>query len=204
MPRGDKSGNPKMKRHRAARIAARMMEQGAPRAEANRIATAAMDREYAGVGRNSDSIKVAVDEEAHDSRSGQRKTNLTTKQPSVSGARKPNAAQRPATTKRSSGKTGQGKAAVARKPRVAATPGARADSHHSAAATRQSLPRKSAGYGPSAANKKAKPNRSKAVEHGSMRTSRAQGVGDVRWPRESAMAGRQSAAKKSSGVFRSS
>ena len=57
---------------------ARMMEQGAPRAEANRIATAAMDRGYAGVGRNSDSNKVAVDEDAHDSRSGQRKTNLTT------------------------------------------------------------------------------------------------------------------------------
>ena len=64
MARGDKSGNPKMKRHRAARIAARMMARGAPRAEANRIATAAMEREYSGVGRNPYLNKVAVDEEA--------------------------------------------------------------------------------------------------------------------------------------------
>ena len=202
MPRGDKSGNPRMKRHRAARIAARMMEQGAPRAEANRIATAAMEREYAGVGRDPDSNKVAVDEEAHDSRSGQRKRNLTTKQPWVSGARKPNVAQRPATTKRRTGKTGQGKAAIARKPRVAATPGASADGRHSAAATRQSVPRKAAGYRPPSANKKAKPNRSTAVKRTPKRTPRAQGVGGVGSPRKPTMGGRPSAAKRSSGVSR--
>ena len=202
MPRGDKSGNPKMKRHRAARIAARMMEQGAPRAEANRIATAATDREYAGVGRSPDSNEATVDEEAHDPRSGQRKTKLATQQPSVSGARKPNVAQRPATTKRSSGKTGQGTAAVARKPRVATTPGASANGRNSAAATRQSVPRKSAGYRPPAANRKAKANHSTVVKRASTRTPRAQGVGGVGSSRKPAMAGRQSGAQKSSGVSR--
>jgi hypothetical protein len=71
MPRGEKSGNPKVKHHRATRIAEGMMRQGATRAEANRIATAAMDREYARDG-------VARDSEAHDPRTGQRNTNLTT------------------------------------------------------------------------------------------------------------------------------
>lgn len=47
MPRGEKSGNPRMKRHRASRIAASMIKSGAPRTQANRIATAAMEREYA-------------------------------------------------------------------------------------------------------------------------------------------------------------
>ena len=47
MPRGEKSGNRNVKRHRATRIAEGMMRQGATRAEANRIAGAAMDRENA-------------------------------------------------------------------------------------------------------------------------------------------------------------
>jgi hypothetical protein len=69
MPRGDKSGNPKMKRHRAARVADRLRQQGVPRAESNRMATAAMDREYERTGPR-DAGKMAVNEDAHDSRSG--------------------------------------------------------------------------------------------------------------------------------------
>src|SRR2546423_3202977 len=92
MARGEKSGNPEMKRHRAARIADRMMQDGATRMDANRIATAAMDREYAGDRGNLRGASVDVDR--HDSGSGQRKTNLTTKRgASVSGASKPNAAK---------------------------------------------------------------------------------------------------------------
>jgi hypothetical protein len=115
MPRGEKSGNPKVKHHRATRIAEGMMRQGATRAEANRIATAAMDREYARDG-------VARDSDAHDSRTGQRKTNLTTKKgAAVSGASKPSAAKKPSRTKRHTKETSRaGKATSARKPRASA------------------------------------------------------------------------------------
>src|SRR5687767_1014432 len=107
MAQGDKSGNPAMKRHRAARIADKMMQDGVPRAEANRIATAAMDREYAGDRGELRDVSVGVDE--HDSRSGQRKTNLTTKRgAAVSGASKPSAARTIGTTKARTKETARG------------------------------------------------------------------------------------------------
>ena len=204
MPRGEKSGNPKMKRHRAARIAGHMRARGVPRAEANRIATAAMDREYAGVGRGPEFRKSAVDEEARDSRSGQRKTNLTTKNPSVSGVRDVASARRPGASKRMTGKTGQAGSAVGgRKPRVASTPGTRASSRKAAAATRQTIPRKAAGYRPPAAHKKEQTNRSTAVrQEPAKRTPRSRGPGSAGTARKPAMSGRQSTAKKSSGVSR--
>src|SRR5947209_1562480 len=135
MARGDKSGNPANKRHRAAGIAERMMRTGATRAESNRIATAAMDREYAGDRGALRGVSVDVDE--HDSRTEQRKTDRTTKKgASVSGAGKPSAARKPATTKASSG----------RKPRTrrnvgTTDPGA----NDSAKGRRQPVPRKAVG-----------------------------------------------------------
>lgn len=204
MPRGDKSGNPKMKRHRAARIAARLREQGAPRAEANRIATGAMEREYAGVGRAPDARKAAVDEAAHDSRTGQSKTHLTTKAPAVSGARDVSAAGRLGTSKRTTGKTGQsGRPVGGRKPRATTRARTDAEGGGTAAASRQPVPRKSAGYRPPSAHKKSKPNRSTAVKRPSKkRTSRALGPGAAGSSRKSATTGRQSSAKKSSGISR--
>jgi hypothetical protein len=120
MPRGDKSGNRKVKPHRARKIAESLRRAGATRAAANVIATGAMDREYSlkKTG-NPRKAKKSYDEEAHDSRSGQRKTNLTTKRgPAVSGASKPSTARKPANAKRTTGA-----AASARKPRASADPG---------------------------------------------------------------------------------
>ena len=65
--------------------------------------------------------KKPAKQEAHDSRSGQKKTNLTTKEPAVSGARKPSSAREPASTKRKVRRTGRvGAASAGRKPRAAA------------------------------------------------------------------------------------
>ena len=122
MPRGEKSGNPRMKHHRAARIAEQIRRQGAPRGEAYRIATAAMAKEYDRVGPR-DRKKMAVNEGAHDSRTGQRKTNLTTQHPAVSGARKPSVAQHASSSRRTARRTGGGgKASAGRKPRTSSHP----------------------------------------------------------------------------------
>jgi hypothetical protein len=107
-----------------------------------------MDREYAPKrAGNARKAKPAFDEEAHDSRSGQRKTNLTTKNPAVSGARKPSSANKPGSTKRGVKATGRpGGAGAGRKPRAAADPATRrARSTQSTAGTRPPRPRKAAG-----------------------------------------------------------
>jgi hypothetical protein len=119
MPAGEKSGNPRMKQHRATRIAAAMRQQGATRAGANKTASAAMDREYASS--KGKRRAASVDMDAHDSRSGQRKTNLTTKRgAAVSGASKPSSAKRAASGKRGVRATGKtGAASAGRKPRAA-------------------------------------------------------------------------------------
>jgi hypothetical protein len=121
MPRGEKATNPGVKPHRARKIAQGMRRRGATRAAANTIAHAAMDREYAPKDSgNARKAKHSFDEEAHDSRSGQRKTNLTTKNAAVSGARKLSKANKPGSSKRSVKKTGGGgRAAAARRPRAA-------------------------------------------------------------------------------------
>jgi hypothetical protein len=72
MSRGDKSGNPKMKRHRATRMAARLRERGAPRAEANRIATAAMEM----TGRQSAAKKSSASRRQPDSIDGRAATRV--------------------------------------------------------------------------------------------------------------------------------
>jgi hypothetical protein len=92
-----------------------------------------MDREYA---RPGTARRKARDDSARDSRTGQRKKNLTTRRgPAVSGASKPAAAKRDSSGKRNVKKTGgAGKSAAGRKPRPAGG--------KSAAATRQALPRK--------------------------------------------------------------
>jgi hypothetical protein len=123
MPRGEKATNPAVKPHRARKIAESMRRRGATRAAANEIATAAMDREYSRKRTgNARKAKQSFDEEAHDSRSGQRKTNLTTKRgAAVSGASKPGIAKKPPSSKRDTKRTGRGGAAVsARKPRSSA------------------------------------------------------------------------------------
>ena len=144
MPRGDKSGNSGVKPHRAGRIAEGMRRQGTTRAAANQTANAAMDREYAPrKSGNAGRAKVAFDEEAHDSRSGQRKTNLTTKE----GSSKPSTARKPSSTKRDVKATGRsGKAAPARKPRTASDPATRQPSaKQSTVGTRPPRPRAPAG-----------------------------------------------------------
>jgi hypothetical protein len=120
MADGGKSGNPRVKHHRANRIAEGMRRQGATRAAAHKTATAAMDREYAAA-RPGKRSAARVDMDAHDSRSGQRKTNLTTKRgTAVSGASKPASAGRADGGKRSVRATGKaGAAAAGRKPRAA-------------------------------------------------------------------------------------
>src|SRR4051794_28298191 len=113
MPRGEKAGNSGVKRHRARKIAQGMRRRGATRAAANLVAVAAMDREYSPRrSGNARKAKQAFDEEAHDSRSGQRKTNLTTKDPARSGARKPSAANKPQSSKRGVKATGRPGGAV--------------------------------------------------------------------------------------------
>ena len=123
MPRGEKATNTGNKRPRARKIAESMRRRGATRAAANLVANAAMDREYSSKRTgNARKAKRAVDEEAHDSRSGQRKTNLTTKNPAVSGARKPSSAARAGTSKRLARAPGRtGKPTGGRKPRSAVT-----------------------------------------------------------------------------------
>jgi hypothetical protein len=147
MPRGDKSGNSGVKPHRARRVAESLRKRGATRAAANQIATAAMDREYSSKRTgNARKSKQAYDEEAHDSRSGQRKTNLTTKRgAAVSGASKPSAARRPSTSK-PKGKTtlGAGRGG-ARRPRAAGDPGTHASAPQSAVGRRPPKPRKPTG-----------------------------------------------------------
>lgn len=108
-----------MKHHRADRIAAAMRRQGATRKQANKIATAAVDREYASA--KGKRRAAAVDMDAHDSRSGQRKTNLTTKRgAAVSGASKPSNAGHSDPGKRNARASGtSGRAASGRKPRAA-------------------------------------------------------------------------------------
>src|SRR5688500_18629612 len=131
MARAEKAGNPKVKAHRAGRIAERMMREGATRAAANRTAGAAMDREY-GVrgGPRQDGAGGA-----RDSRTGRPKTGWTTKNPAESGARKPSAAARATSSSKNQVKKtgGGGKAAAGRKPRPA--------SGKAAAATRPPIPR---------------------------------------------------------------
>src|SRR5688572_17324414 len=90
MARAEKAGNPKVKPHRAGRIAERMMREGATRAAANRTANAAMDREYGGRGARAKD----VDGAARDSRTGRPKTGLSPKNPAKSGARKLSSAAR--------------------------------------------------------------------------------------------------------------
>jgi hypothetical protein len=145
MPRGEKAGNTGVKPHRARKIAQSMRRQGATRAAANQIATTAMDREYAPKkSGNPRKAKKAFDEEAHDSRSGQRKTNLTTKKgAAVSGASKPSRARKAPTTKGGVRQTGRsGKSAPARRPRAAKKPATRASARQSAVGTRPPQPRK--------------------------------------------------------------
>jgi hypothetical protein len=119
MPAGEKSGNPRVKHHRAERIAAGMRGQGVPRKQANTMAHAAMDREYASS--KGKRRAAAVDMDAHDSRTGQRKTNLTTKRGvAVSGASKPSSAKRTTSGKRNVRATGTtAGTASGRKPRAA-------------------------------------------------------------------------------------
>jgi len=148
MPRGEKAGNPSIKRHRARKIAPGMRKQGATRAAANLAAVAAMDREYAPRSSgNARKAKHAVDEEARDSRTGQRKTNLTTKDRLRSGARKVSVANRGAAAGRSVKATGRtGAAATGRRARAsgdAATRGASA--RQSTTGRRPPRPRKAAG-----------------------------------------------------------
>jgi hypothetical protein len=205
MPRGEKSGNPRMKRHRAAGIAERMRRQGAPRAESYRIANARMEREYARVGAR-DPEKMAVNEDTHDSRSGQRKTNLTTKRPAISGARQPSIAQHPASSKRSAKETGGGgKASAGRKPRVSSDPATHASARKSATAIRKPPPWRAAGYRVPGTRRKSKAARSKMVKTvSSKRTPRSVGPGGVGTARKPPMVGRTSPAKKASGVSRTS
>jgi hypothetical protein len=120
MPRGEKATNTGVKPHRARKIAQAMRRRGATRAAANVIAHAAMDREYAKDSGNARKAKHSFDEEARDSRSGQRKTNLTTRNAAVSGARKLSKTNKPGSSKRTVKKTGGGgRAAAARRPRAA-------------------------------------------------------------------------------------
>jgi hypothetical protein len=153
MPRGDKSGNPKVKPHRARKIAESLRRSGATRAAANTIATAAMDREYSKKKTgNPLKAKQSYDEEAHDSRSGQKKTNLTTKRgAAVSGASKPSTARKPALAKRAG--IGSGAAAPARRPRASADPGTLAAGAKQSTTGRRP-PRPVGAAGASAAKKK--------------------------------------------------
>ena len=106
MPRGEKSTNTGNKRPRARKIAESMRRRGATRAAANQTANAMMDREYSPKrSGNARKAKHSFDVEAHDSRTGQRKTNLTTKDPAASGARKPSSAARAGSGKRAAGGT---------------------------------------------------------------------------------------------------
>jgi hypothetical protein len=147
MPRGEKATNTGNKRPRARKIAESMMRRGATRASANTIANAAMDREYSRVRTgNARKARSSFDEEAHDSRSGQRKTNLTTKAPAVSGAGKPGTARRPDSSKRTVKQSGRaGGTASGRRPRPSADPATGASARQSTAARRPPRPRKAAG-----------------------------------------------------------
>jgi hypothetical protein len=148
MPRGEKAGNPGVKPHRARRIAEGMKRRGATRAAANLTAAAAMDREYAPRrSGNARKAKHAFDREAHDSRSGQRKTNLTTKEPMRSGARKVSVANRGEASKRSVKATGRsGAATTGRRARGTADPSVRgASARQSTIGRRPPRPRKAAG-----------------------------------------------------------
>jgi hypothetical protein len=164
MPRGEKSGNPRMKRHRATHIAEQMRRRGAPRGEAYRVATAMMERDYDRVGPY-DPRKMAVNEDARDSRTGQRKTNLSTKQPAVSGARQPSVAQHDSSSKRSSKKTGGGgKASAARKPRTSSDPAMLPNTRKSAAGNRKPPPWKAAGYRSPGTGKQGRDRQSKTIK----------------------------------------
>ena len=170
------------------------MRQGAPRAEANRIATAAMDREYARP--DSDTAR-KTDPDAHDSRTGQRKTNLTTKKGSaVSGANKPSAAKKASAAKRGAGST--------HKPRASTTPAvAQPSTKKSAAATRLPPPAKAAGTTVQSTAKNPGASTSQASEReNSKRTPRSMGTGGAGSARKPPLQGRASAGKKSSGVSR--
>jgi hypothetical protein len=148
MPRGEKAGNTGNKPHRARKIAEGMRRSGATRAAANLTANAAMDREYAPKrSGNPRRAKHSFDEEAHDSRSGQRKTNLRTKDPAVSGARKLSSANKPRSGKRGVKDTGRTDgAATGRKPRAAGDPATRkASGKQSTVGKRPPRPRKAAG-----------------------------------------------------------
>ena len=146
MPRGEKATNPAVKPHRARKIAESMRRRGATRAAANLTANAAMDREYSSKRTgNARKAKRAFDEEAHDSRSGQRKTNLTTKRgAAVSGASKPGIAKKPPSSKRDTKRTGRGGAAASgRRPRAAGSATTRsASARQSTAGKRPPRPRK--------------------------------------------------------------
>jgi hypothetical protein len=148
MPRGEKAGNPGVKPHRARRIAEGMRRQGATRAAANLVAVAAMDREYAPKrSGNARKAKHSFDEEAHDSRSGQRKTNLATKNPARAGARKVSVATKGEASKRSVKATGRtGAASTGRRARAAGDPSTRgASARQSTIGRRPPRPRKAAG-----------------------------------------------------------
>lgn len=145
MPRGEKAGNADVKPHRARRIAEGMMRRGATRAVGNRMANAAMDREYASKqSGNPRRAKSSFDEEAHDSRTGQSKTNLTTKRGIAESAGKPSTARHPGPRKRDVKATGrEGKAATQRRPRAGSSPATHgAGARQSATGRRPPRPRK--------------------------------------------------------------
>ena len=142
------SGKPEVKPHRARRIAEGMRRRGATRAAANLTAVAAMDREYSPKrSGNARKAKHSFDEEAHDSRSGQRKTNLTTKEPRRAGARKVSVATKGEASKRSVKATGRtGAASTGRRARAAGDPSTRgASARQSTIGRRPPRPRKAAG-----------------------------------------------------------
>jgi hypothetical protein len=153
MPRGEKATNPAVKPHRARKIAESLRRSGATRAAANTQANAMMDREYSRKKTgNPRKAKKRYDEEAHDSRSGQKKTNLTTKRgAAASGASKPSKARKAQTTKR--GKTTVGAATGSRRPRASAAATSR-KAGASQSATGKRPPRPTTAAGRSAARKK--------------------------------------------------
>ena len=107
-----------------------------------KIAHGAMDREYASS--KGKRRGAAVDMDAHDSRTGQRKTNLTAKRgAAVSGAAKPSSARRAAMGKRNVRASGtSGRAASGRKPRApSATLLATAGAKRAGVGTRPPRPR---------------------------------------------------------------
>ena len=181
MPRGEKSGNRRMKRHRASRIAAGMMRKGVPRATANRMAGAAMEREYAWT-TGTRAEELSSDEGGHDPRTGNQKTRLRVQRRAHAGAAKPHAARRARPAKHG-----------ARKPRAGGT--------QSAAGRRAPVPRKGAGYRSPGGRSKANRSQQSGQTY-AKRVPRSMGPGAAGSSRKGPMSGRAATGKKSSGVSR--